>query len=600
MNRSLYYTADFETTTDVNDCRVWAWAVCSIEDPSKFEYGNDIKGFLNWCCDDKHNYTCLFHNLRFDGEFIIAALGKAGYSHIEDPKDKADYTYTTLISGMGEFYKIEIYFHVTKKRVNKVTILDSMKILNMSVKDVSLSFGLPISKLKLNYTEYRAVGHELTEHEVHYLRHDVEIMARSLSQMYDMGLDKMTLASDALNNFKQTFQHFRKFFPELPEEVDKEVRAAYRGGFTYVSPKYKEKELGAGMTLDVNSLYPSVLRNSVMPYGEGVRFEGEYQEDPTHPLYVQCISCKFKLKPNKIPCIQIRNNLSFMPNEYLESSGGEVITMTLTNPDLELFRDQYYIYGAKYHGGLKFKGRRGFFDNYVDFWGEQKIKAQLEHNKGKRQIAKLMLNSLYGKFAASPYGNIKIPVVTENGNVRYITKAEDKKRKTVYIPVAAWTTAYGRNKTIRTSQFIRDWSMKNKGYDAYVYSDTDSIKALITEEDLEELKAYIDIDDSKLGYWAKEENFTRIKCIRQKCYITEVDGIVHPTISGLPKTLSPIINFENFKRGFTTAGMTEEDLFRIARQNNATDEELESLQFKNTYTHCDGGIVFARTDFTIT
>ena len=24
------FTADFETTTDKNDCRVWAWAVCEI------------------------------------------------------------------------------------------------------------------------------------------------------------------------------------------------------------------------------------------------------------------------------------------------------------------------------------------------------------------------------------------------------------------------------------------------------------------------------------------------------------------------------------------------------------------------------------------
>ena len=46
--------------------------------------------------------------------------------------------------------------------------------------------------------------------------------------------------------------------------------------------------------------------------------------------------------------------------------------------------------------------------------------------------------------------------------------------------------------------------------------------------------------------------------------------------------------------------MTEEDLFRIARENNATDDELELLRFKNTYIHCDGGIVFVRTDFTIT
>ena len=41
-------TADFETTTDENDCRVWAWAVCEIGNTDNFIYGNDIKGFLKY------------------------------------------------------------------------------------------------------------------------------------------------------------------------------------------------------------------------------------------------------------------------------------------------------------------------------------------------------------------------------------------------------------------------------------------------------------------------------------------------------------------------------------------------------------------------
>ena len=44
------------------------------------------------------------------------------------------------------------------------------------------------------------------------------------------------------------------------------------------------------------------------------------------------------------------------------------------------------------------------------------------------------------------------------------------------------------------------------------------------------------------------EEFDRILAIRQKCYITESEGRIHPTISGLPKYLCPIINFENFKK----------------------------------------------------
>lgn len=184
--------------------------------------------------------------------------------------------------------------------------------------------------------------------------------------------------------------------------------------------------------------------------------------------------------------------------------------------------------------------------------------------------------------------------------VKYVIKREDKQRKKVYIPVAAWTTSYGHDKIVRAAQVIRDWSMKTKGYDAYCYTDTDSLKILVDESDLEEIGTFLDIDDYKLGFFAKEETFTRMMAIRAKCYICEVDGMVHPTIAGLPKYLAPIINFENFKKGFTTVGLTQDDLIEIAKKNNASDEELEALHFKNTYVHCEGGVVLARTDFTIT
>ena len=47
-------------------------------------------------------------------------------------------------------------------------------------------------------------------------------------------------------------------FPQLNYEIDHDMRQAYKGGFTYLNPIYKEKDIGGGVVLDVNSLYPSV------------------------------------------------------------------------------------------------------------------------------------------------------------------------------------------------------------------------------------------------------------------------------------------------------------------------------------------------------
>lgn len=170
----------------------------------------------------------------------------------------------------------------------------------------------------------------------------------------------------------------------------------------------------------------------------------------------------------------------------------------------------------------------------------------------------------------------------------------------MYIPVASFVTSNGRYKTITTSQAIRDFTIRKYGEDRYYYSDTDSIHANLSKEDLEELKDIIEIDDYKLGFWAVEvEEFTRAKYIRQKCYIEEIDGKIHVTVAGLPKYLAPLVNFDNFKVGFTTEGLTQEDMIKLAKENGATEEEIEGLHHKLTYTYCKGGVVLTDTDFTI-
>ena len=87
-----------------------------------------------------------------------------------------------------------------------------------------------------------------------------------------------------------------------------------------------------------------------------------------------------------------------MPNEYIKSSNGEIVTLTLTSVDLELFFEHYNVENIVFHSGWKFKGLRGLFNEYISYWTEKKINAKKEHNTALYRIAKLMLNSLYGKF----------------------------------------------------------------------------------------------------------------------------------------------------------------------------------------------------------
>ena len=618
----MLYTADFETTTDENDCRVWAWAVCEIGNPNFFKYGNSIETFFDFMQKSK-NSKFYFHNLKFDGEFIMIELFKQGFKHVEDKKQLDTKTFTTLISDTGLFYSLEICFKTTEKTKNSVTIIDSLKILPFSVAEIAKGFNLPISKLELDYTSFREIGHELTQHEVEYIRNDVDIVARALNVLFEQGLTKMTQGSNALFDYKQMTgkKNFERWFPT--PDYDHDVRQSYKGGFTYLNPVYKDKDIGEGIVLDVNSLYPSVMHDRPLPYGEPIFFEGKYEQDDLYNLYVQMFTCQFELKEGYIPTIQIKKNLMFCPTQYLTSSNDEEVTLCLTSVDLKLFFEHYNVYNIEYHSGWKWKSTVGLFTDYIDKWTKVKIESTINKNKAMRTLAKLMLNALYGKFALNPKVCSKIPFY-DNGMIKY-TKGKEEMRDPLYIPVGTFITAWARYKTISSAQMV---------YPMFCYADTDSLHldlklpdelSKLSNDELEQLTTAdlqkygvnipdeFDVDPVKLGAWKIESRFTRARFIRQKSYLedwntpdtwnketfnsnevnkycednnidysTEIEkykgmydkALLNITCAGMPKGCYPYVTWDNFREGATYKG---------------------KLQPK----HVKGGIVLKEIDFTI-
>lgn len=528
----MTYAADFETTTDVDDCRVWAWAVCEVGNYDNFRYGVTIDELMDMCKKDKNNIL-YFHNLKFDGEFILYWLFHKGFKLNNETKLSTN-EFSTLISDTGLFYSIEICFKRTKKEIVKVKILDSLKILPFSVEKVAQAFNLPISKLSINYQEKRKIGHKLTEEEISYIKNDVEIVARAIEILHKQGLTKMTTGANALEEYKRIISKklFEKWFP--PPLYDSDIRQAYKGGFTYLNPKYAGKDIKNGIVLDVNSLYPSVMYYSPLPYGEGKYFTGKYINDDNYNLYIQMFRCQFKLKKGYIPTIQLKNNMFFVPTEYLESSKGEYITMCLTNIDLELFFEHYEVYDIDYISGWKFRSYIGLFKNYIDKWNKIKVQATIEKNGAMRSIAKLMLNSLYGKFALNPKVKSKYPFLGDDDIIHYkIVQEED--RKPVYIPMGVFITSWARYKTITSAQ---------KVYDRFIYADTDSLHL-----EGEEIPEGLEISDTELGKWKLESHFTKARFIRQKSYIEEIDNKLKITCAGMPESCYKYVTWDNFHKG---------------------------------------------------
>lgn len=539
-------------------------------------FGEDIDSFINYCSLINESSSFYFHNLKFDGEFIIHYLLTHGFVHVNEKKLGVN-QFSTIISDLNVFYCIKVKF----KEEVIISFFDSLKLLNFSVEEVAKAFNLSIKKLEIDYKAKREKGHKITDEEKEYLKHDVMIMSLALEKMFEMKITRMTIASNAMNFFKDTIskKRFEEWFK--PPLYDKDLRQAYKGGFTYLNEIYRGKEVKEGIVLDVNSLYPSVMYYSPMPYGEGIYFDGKYVPDKLYNLYIQNITCQFRIKKDMIPTIQIKNNLSFVPTEYLLSSNGESINLTLTNVDLKLFLEHYDIYDVSYNWGWKYKSSTKIFKSYIDYWDELKVKATKEGNKPLRTIAKLMLNSLYGKFAASPEGRSKIPYL-DNNIVKY-KLSELEERTAYYLPISIFITSWARDKTIRSAQAV---------YHRFIYADTDSLHLEGTD-----IPENLLISDTELGKWKIESTFKRGKYLRQKCYIEDAvtpvdeiekfkkenseclhlvskDSIINIVCAGMPKGCYKNVTWENFDYGSVFDG-------------------------KLGVKHTDGGIVLVDTTFTI-
>lgn len=527
------YSADFETTTDITDCRVWCWGYVPVrEDVTQSEMicGLDVQSFLQSVANIDSSIM-YFHNLAFDGYFILDWLLNNGYEWVADHAGPGEFT--TLISKNKKFYSMRIKW----KNGNSTEFRDSYKKITMSVSEMAKAFKLPMSKLHIDYDDCRPVGYVPTQDEWDYLANDIIIVARALAVQLNAGMTKLTTGADSLAEYKKLFggsKLFERVFPVLALDIDKDIRGAYRGGWTYRDERFAQQMVGPGSVYDVNSLYPSVMYNKPLPYGIPKWFTGEPDTtDEKYPLYVVSITFTAKLKENHLPTIQVKSHPIFIETEYVREIT-EPETMVLTNVDLELWSKHYDLDILSWNGGWKFKSKVGFFRDYIDKWS----KIKNESKGGRRLIAKLHLNSLYGKFATNPDVTGKMPYL-EDGIVK-LRNNEEETRNPVYTAMGVFITAYGRQITITAAQ---------DNYDVFTYADTDSVHLLTTETPKNML-----IADDVLGAWKHEHDFDYACFWRAKVYMERImggdrDGQYETHVAGMPVTVQRQLRFCDFESG---------------------------------------------------
>lgn len=520
----LGWACDFETHTGPDVTWVWAWGSSLIDNPNNFIYGNSINSFLAWA---KNKRKIFFHNLKFDGAFILDALSRLGwvYTHNHPKRPKQ---FSALISSSGLWYKITLKF-----RNSKLEIFDSLKKLPMSISTIAKTFNLPIKKGSIDYSLYRPEGHPISPDDLDYLKTDCQILAMALKTLFENDLSKMTIGSDAMNWFKRFNTNFNTLFPTLDPQIDKECRSAYKGGWVYCA---KPGDYNGSICFDVNSLYPYVMFSYPLPCGQPLWFDGPYTLDADYPLFIISFYADFKLKPGMLPTLQLKHSRWHCDTDYITEHQGLALQepVTMTSVDYELFLKHYDVFECSFIGGYKFKQINHVFNDYISHWMHIKETSF----GGKRTLAKLMLNSLYGKFGKNPDTTRKDVAFYDN-KIHTLT-AQKELSDTVYVPLAAFVTAYARQHTICAAQ---------QNFGRFIYADTDSLHLM--GHDMPE---HVEIHDSKLGAWKIEYCAVRSRYLKPKRYMVEISpqpGIskISVTCAGMPDNIKKQVNWSNFVIG---------------------------------------------------
>lgn len=605
---------DFETTVYKGQEFTEVWASASVElFTENVSIFHSIDEQFNYFVKQDCNIIAYYHNLKFDGSFWLSYLMidkgfKQAYRKTGEAINEVEWLHEKFMENNSFKYSISDkgmwYSIIIKVNSHFIEIRDSLKLLPFSVKRIGDNFGTKHKKLDMEYTGFRYAGCEITDSEKEYIANDVLVVKEALEIMFNEGHNKLTIGSCCLEEYKEICKkslknqlEYKEMFPDVynvsinPTEYKYEnagdyIRKSYRGGWCYLV-KGKENQIKTnGTTADVNSLYPSMMSSESgnrYPVGKPCFWKGNYIPDEAigdNKYYFVRVKTRFYIKKDKLPFIQIKSSYLYKGTEALESSDiydsktdsyfsfykdndgilrDTRVELVLTMTDYQLLKDHYDLVDFEILDGCWFYALTGIFDEYIEKYKHQKLVS-----KGAlRELAKLFLNSLYGKMASSKDSSFKLAYVKDDKTIGFLPVTESNK-KPGYIPVGSAITSYARNFTIRAAQ--ANYHGVDKA--GFIYADTDSIHCDLPPEEIVGIKVH----DKNFCCWKLESCWDKAIFTRQKTYI---EHIVTENLESIEKP------YNNIK----CAGMPKrcKDLFELSLSGDAdinkewSDEEKEFL-----------------------
>ena len=452
-----------------------------------------------------------------------------------------------------------------RKPPHTIAMIDTLNIWRMPLATLGDSIGLP----KLDMPDYDASQDEWDA----YAKRDVEIIMQACLAWWDflksndLGSFAPTIASQAIRTYKHKFMRHKILIDDDKKALSL-ARQSLHGGRTECF--YLGSLAETIYKLDINSQYPALMEREQMPTVLNGHYRDVSKCELDEWLKHYCISAKVNLKTDK-PAFAIEQDdkLIFPVGDF---------TAYLSSPELRYALDNDLIIDIECANVYQ---RAIIFADYIEYFYRLKIEAEQNNDRVKRGLCKLLMNSLYGKFAQRGLVYTKTDT-TEDDAIRVWTEYDVDDNTTHHYrqyahiieqlqqhtesrdshpAISAHVTAHAR---------MQMWGlMQVAGQGNYYYCDTDSLWC--NKKGYDNLSSYL--DETKLGYLKVEgvsdnviingvkdyifDNETRIKGVRAKARVIDNNTFEQDEFTTLKGLL---------RRGDLSAPVVSKVIKRLSRQ----------------------------------
>ena len=576
---------------------------------------DELKLFLKRLDDHISDRKYVFiHNLAFEFQYL-----KSNF-HFDDVSARKSHKVITAIM-----------------RDYNIVLKCSYMMSNVALKYLPKMFDLPVEKKvgDLDYSLIRNPNTPMSEVELGYCEYDCLVLYHYILKELEVYEDVKHIPTTNTGKVRRELQDLTRTNFKYRRIVNKAINTnpiiynrlceAFLGGYTHANWIYADEVLENVDSYDIASSYPYVLVTQKYPNSEFqkcfIKKREQMSKGLCYLLVVKFRNVKCKYFNNFISASKCRNlrGAKYDNGRLISASEFE---MTLTDIDFYFYLDTYdleYEILECYCSSKNYLPKtliEFILDKYV---GKTELKG-VEGREMEYGRIKGMYNSIYGM---SVTNNIRDDVIYDDAtgtwqevpldNDTIIEKLKSEKKKAfLSFAYGVWVTAYARDNLLRrviaNDDYVvycdTDSCKLVDGYDKNVFVDynkqvSDRINFVCKVLKLDVNKyAPSDIKGNKhmMGLFEKECNYEKFITQGAKKYAYVIDGKIHITVAGVPKSgASALKTLDDFRDDFIFSYKDTNKNLVMYTEEQSPVEVIDYLGLKYLITDRSGCCILPNT-----